>query len=86
MYFSDKILTLYYETGNTYIASIGSDDTIRLFWEREDADEYQCFITFTFDNDMALNDVEKEVVQIIEAQQLETEEQLKYAEHHKTNF
>ena len=86
MSFSDKILTLYYETGSTYIAGISSDDTVQLFWKCEDSDEYQCFITFTINNDVSLNHVEKEVIKIIEAQQLESTEQLKYAEQHKTNF
>jgi len=86
MYLSDKILTLYYETGNTYLASISSDDTIRLFWECDDTNRYQCFITFNIDNEISLTDVEKKVVKIIESQQLETAEQLQYTEHHKTNF
>jgi len=64
MYVSDPVVTLIYDSGKTYVASLElSTAKIRLFWEDDDADDesipepkehdqhYQCFTVFDATNE-----------------------------------
>jgi hypothetical protein len=47
MYLSTPLFTLTYTSENSYVVSFEkSADRLRLFWEKDDGEGYQCFTTF----------------------------------------
>lgn len=88
MYLSDPIVSITYETGNTYVASIEQQsDKIRVFWEDDETDlteqttvsdeAFECFTVFDARDETgeyySLDELTEKVRTLITAHKLEAE-------------